>query len=97
YSETDRRLLEGVATQIGLVYENQHLRERVLREADVRRDVLGRLDQRGVSLLKECPTCGACNDSTTDRCEEDGAELILTLPVERTLDGKYRLERALGR
>src|SRR5262249_14381152 len=27
----------------------------------------------------------------------DGAELTLTLPVERTLDGKYRLERALGR
>ena len=97
YSGTDRRLLEGIAAQIGLVYENQHLRERVRLEADVRRDVLGRLDERGVSLLKECPTCGACFDSTTDRCEQDGAELILTLPVERTLDGKYRLERALGR
>ena len=49
------------------------------------------------SLLKECPTCGACYDSTTNRCEQDGAELMLTLPVERTLDGKYRLERAPGR
>jgi eukaryotic-like serine/threonine-protein kinase len=97
YSATDRRLLEGVAAQIGLVYENQHLRERVRLETDVRRDVLGRLEERGVSLLKECPKCGACNDSTADRCEQDGAELILTLPVERTLDGKYRLERALGR
>jgi hypothetical protein len=97
YSSTDRRLLEGIAAQIGLVYENQHLRERVRLDADVRRDVLGRLEDRGVSLLKECPKCGACYDSTTDRCEEDGAELMLTLPVERTLDGKYRLERALGR
>ncbi len=97
YSATDRRLLEGIATQIGLVYENQHLRERVRLEADVRRDVLGRLEERGVSLLKECPACGACYESTTDRCEEDGAQLMLTLPVERTLDGKYRLERALGR
>jgi GAF domain-containing protein len=44
YSTTDRRLLEGIAAQIGLVYENQHLRERVRLEADVRRDVLGRLE-----------------------------------------------------
>ena len=97
YSTTDRRLLEGIAAQIGLVYENQHLRERVRLDADVRRDVLGRLEDRGVSLLKECPKCSACYDSTADRCEADGAELTLTLPVERTLDGKYRLERALGR
>src|SRR5262249_19974180 len=55
YSTTDRRLLEGIAAQIGLVYENQHLRERVRLETDVRRDVLGRLEERGVSLLKECP------------------------------------------
>jgi hypothetical protein len=97
YSATDRRLLEGIAAQIGLVYENQHLRERVRLDADVRRDVLGRLEDRGVSLLKECPKCSACYDSTADRCEKDGSELMLTLPVERTLDGKYRLERALGR
>ena len=97
YSTTDRRLLQGIAAQIGLVYENQHLQERVRRDADVRRDVLARLDARSVNLLKECPACGVCYDSGTDRCERDGAELALTLPIERTLDGKYRLERALGR
>src|SRR5262249_31291844 len=36
-------------------------------------------------------------DSTSERCETDDAELALTLPIERTLDGKYRLDRALGR
>jgi tRNA A-37 threonylcarbamoyl transferase component Bud32 len=97
YSATDRRLLEGIAAQIGLVYENQRLQERVRLDADVRRGVLGRLEDRGVSLLKECPRCGACYDSTMDRCADDGAELMLTLPVERMLDGKYRLEKALGR
>src|ERR1041384_6363 len=97
YSTTDRRLLEGIAAQIGLVYENQHLRERVRLDADVRRDVLGRLEDQGVNLLKECPKCSACYDSTADHCEQDGAELMLTLPIERTLDGKYRLERSLGR
>src|SRR5262249_14115898 len=97
YSSTDRRLLEGIAAQIGLVYENQHLRERGRLGAALRRAVLGAPAARGVRLLKECPKCGLCYDSTTDRCEQDGAELMLTLPVERTLDGKYQLERALGR
>ena len=97
YSATDLRLLQGIAAQIGLVYENQHLQERVRMDADVRRDVLARLEERSVSLLKECPVCGACYESAVDRCEQDGAELALTLPIERTLDGKYRLERALGR
>jgi eukaryotic-like serine/threonine-protein kinase len=97
YSATDRRLLQGTASQIGLVYENQHLKDRVRKDADVRRDVLARLEDTHVSLLKECPVCGACYDSVSDRCDKDGADLTLTLPIERTLDGKYRLERALGR
>jgi GAF domain-containing protein len=97
YSSTDRQLLQGIAAQIGLVYENQHLQERVRRDADVRREVLARLDDRGVSLLKECPTCGRCYDSSSTRCDKDAAELALTLPIERTLDGKYRLDRRLGR
>ena len=97
YSATDRRLLQGIASQIGLVYENQHLKERVRLDADVRRGVLARLGERNVSLLKECPVCGRCYDGATERCDADGAEVTLTLPIERTLDGKYRLERALGR
>lgn len=97
YSSTDRQLLQGIAAQIGLVYENQHLKERVRRDADERRDVLARLDDSGISLLKECPTCGRCYDSASTRCESDDAELALTLPIERILDGKYRLDRRLGR
>jgi hypothetical protein len=97
YSATDRRLLQGIAAQIGLVYENQHLQARVRLDADVRRDVLARLDERSVNLLKECPVCGVCYDGAMEQCERDGADLALTLPVERTLDGKYRLDRALGR
>ncbi|HYM21740.1 MAG TPA: protein kinase [Vicinamibacterales bacterium] len=97
FSATDRRLLQRIAAQIGLVYENQHLKDRVRRDADVRRDVLARLDGGGVRLLKECPACGRCYESASDRCDYDGSELALTLPIERTLDGKYRLERALGR
>src|SRR5262245_53506278 len=97
YSATDRRLLQAITAQIGLVYENQHLKERALQDADVRRGVLARLEEGRISLLEECPTCGLCYDSVAKRCERDGEELTLTLPIERTLDGKYRLERALGR
>src|SRR5205823_2488751 len=82
YSATDRRLLHGIAAQIGLVYENQHLKERVRMDADVRRDVLARLQERSVSLLKECPVCGVCYESAAERCERDGTELALTLPIE---------------
>jgi GAF domain-containing protein len=96
YSTTDRQLLQSIAAQIGLLYENQHLQERVRRDADVRRDVLARLDERRVTLLKECPACGRCYDSSSQRCEADAAELALTLPIERTLDDKYRLDRRLG-
>jgi serine/threonine protein kinase len=31
------------------------------------------------------------------RCDREGAELQLTLPVERTIEGRYRLERLIGR
>jgi hypothetical protein len=48
-------------------------------DADVRRDVLRHLDERGVTLLKECEVRRL--PTATDRCE-NGAELMLTLPVE---------------
>ncbi|MGB5039046.1 MAG: serine/threonine-protein kinase, partial [Blastocatellia bacterium] len=30
-------------------------------------------------------------------CSDDGAQLAVTLPVERTIDGKYRLDHLIGR
>jgi len=63
YSATDLRRLHGIAAQIGLVSENQHLQARVRMDADTRRDVLGRLEENDVNLLKECPACGTCNGS----------------------------------
>jgi hypothetical protein len=97
YSATDRRLLQGIAAQIGLVYENQHLQQRVRQDADVRRDVVARLEEKSVSLLKECPVCGTCYGSASQRCDKDGAELALTLPVERTLvraQARHRASRS---
>ncbi|HYL37796.1 MAG TPA: protein kinase [Bryobacteraceae bacterium] len=97
YTRKDREMLQAVAAQIGLVAENLSLRERVRRERQMQADVLAKLESRQVNLVKECPACGACYDSSAQRCEQDGAELALTLPVERVIEGKYRLDRLVGK
>jgi eukaryotic-like serine/threonine-protein kinase len=97
YTARDRNLLESVAGQVALVYENTRLKERVDRERKIKHEVLGRFEEGHINLLKECPRCGACFDSSALTCERDGSELILSMPVERTVDGRYRLERLVGR
>jgi len=97
YTPTDRRLLEAVAKQIAVVYENVWLKGRVDQDAKVQREVLARLEERQVNLVKECPACGACFDSTEQVCPKDHSKLALSLPVERTIEGKYRLEQLLGK
>ena len=97
YSRQDRRLLEAVAGQIAFVWENTALKRKIEAEARMRREVVARLDRRGAGVLKECPSCGTCFDGPAERCSRDGALLTLSLPVDRVIDGKYRLERLLGR
>jgi len=97
YTGSDRQLLETLADQIALVYENARLKERVAQDRRVQHEVLTRIAERQINLLKECPHCGDCYDSASRVCAKDQAELELTLPVERTLEGKYRLERLLGK
>jgi hypothetical protein len=97
YTGRDRKLLEAVAAQIGVVYENLSLRDRVKRQQQVQANVLAHLQQSDVNIVKECPQCGNCYDSAVEQCARDGAALMLTLPVERTIDGKYRLERLIGK
>ena len=97
YTREDCQFLESVAAQMGIVYENTALRARVEREETMRRQVLARLERDRVNVVKECPRCGTCYDSSEERCPRDDGELVMNLPVERTIEGKYRLERALGR
>ena len=97
YTKTDRQLLETLADQIAIVYENVRLKERVDRERRVRHEVLSRVEDRKINLLKECPTCGACFDSSAQHCPNDNSELTLPLAVERTIEDRYRLDRLIGR
>jgi hypothetical protein len=96
YGPDDRRLLQAVAAQIAILYENTALKRRVAREEQSRREVLSRLARDEVNVVKECPQCGTCGDAVVETCPADGSPLVLTIPVERTVDGKYRLERVLG-
>jgi hypothetical protein len=97
YSAGDRVLLDAIAKQAADVREILRLRARVSDEVRVRHDVLARLDGQLRDVLRECPDCGACFDGAVDRCEHDGQVLRLSLPVARTIDGKYRLNRLIGK
>ncbi|RPH56729.1 PDZ domain-containing protein, partial [bacterium] len=97
YTARDRKVLQTIAGQIALVIENAHLHERVEQGRKVQREVLDRLGGRRLDLVKECPRCGGCFGAEAEECPRDGAELAPALPVERTIAGRYRLERLLGR
>ena len=97
YSPDDVKLLQAVARQIAIGRDNLRLRERVEHEREIRHNVLSHLETEGFNLLKECPACGRCFDARAAVCEADGAEPAPTLPIERTIEGKYRLDRRIGR
>ena len=97
YSSDDLKLLQAVARQIAVARENVRLKERVDQDRRLRHDVLAHLDTGHFNVLKECPACGVCYDAAAVVCASDGTELTLSLPVERTIDGKYRLDRLIGK
>jgi branched-subunit amino acid transport protein len=97
YTTRDKELLETLANQIALVHENLNLKDRVRREQRIKTEVLSRFDEGNINLLKECPKCGRCFDRETEKCDEDNSELTFSLPVTRTIENRYRLEKLLGR
>jgi eukaryotic-like serine/threonine-protein kinase len=50
----------------------------------------------GSAAFEECPACGMCYDAGTARCTSEPAALVPVL-MPRTLAGRYRLDRRLGR
>ena len=97
YTGRDKELLETLANQIALVHENLNLKDRMRREQKIKTEVLARFDEGNINLLKECPKCGRCFDRDALKCADDNANLTFSLPVERTIENRYRLEKLLGR
>lgn len=96
YTLKERELLQAVAVQMALACEVLRLKRSVDQESRQRIAVLGRLDRENIQLLNECFKCGRCYDSSMQQCPEDASALELTLPVERVVVGRYRLDRRLG-
>jgi len=47
-------------------------------------------------IFEECPQCGSCYDSGASQCTQEGARLVPVI-LPRLLEGRYHLERRLGR
>lgn len=47
--------------------------------------------------VKECPRCFRCWSDTAEMCGDDGAPLQAAIAGSAIVDGKYRLDRRLGR
>lgn len=97
YTANDCRLLEGLAGQMAMVYENLQLKRHVHREEKLKREVLSHFAEENIELLKECPGCGTCFDAAVETCARDGIKLETPLPVARIIEDKYRLDKLLGR
>lgn len=97
YTPTDRKLLEAVTNQLAIIYENKQLKQHVRDEKRVQREVLAQITEHNLNLLKECLVCGSCFDFDKKTCTKDGSELVLSLPVERVIEKRYRLENLLGK
>jgi hypothetical protein len=97
YTESDRGLLDAVVGAMSIAFENLRLKKSVDEGLREKREVLARLDRDGINLLKECPACGACFDSSEGACSVDGTTLAFTLPVERTVAKRYRLMHRIGK
>ena len=96
YGPADQKLLQGIAAQMAVVYERVWLKEQVEADRRLRYEVLAHVDPQSVDLLKECPVCAVCYDNPEQRCVHDGSPLTHTLPVARTIEARYRLDRRIG-
>ena len=97
YSANDRHLLRAMALQLAMAVENAALRREVGDERRIRHEVLSRLDRNAVHVIRECPQCGTVFDHDAEICTLDQSALVPTLPVDRTIGGRYRLDRLIGR
>jgi tRNA A-37 threonylcarbamoyl transferase component Bud32 len=96
YTRPERRLLETVAARSRTACENTTVSEPTDLGPPDKPLVLEPTAFRDIIPLKECPACGRCYDGTEETCARDQIVLRPSVPVERTIDGKYRLERLAG-
>ena len=97
YSAADRSLLLGLARQMTLAYEMLQLEDRLLHQQRTNQEMRARVESGGTNWVQECPQCGRCYDYAVRICSDDETELVFSIPVQRVLETRYRLDRVLGR
>jgi hypothetical protein len=97
YFASDRKLLEALAAQIAIVYENLSLRRQLDLQSKAVRDLRLQLAESDPGMVRECPACRRCFAAPVDRCPVDQTGLITTSLVPPVIADRYHLERVLGR
>lgn len=107
YTAEDRRLLSGIAAQMGVALDLSRLRRRVdtsqegtptVTPALTPTMVIGTGARTGTGLVM-CPACKRCFDAVSGakRCPDDGEELQPVVGMPPVVDGKYRVDAVVGR
>ena len=96
WGASERRLLAGLAHQLGAALDMGRMRRQLDAAEERRARTRREMQQRGIATLQICRSCGRCYDHVAARCAADGAPLESprTLPY-RLLD-RYRFLRVLG-
>ena len=97
YSARDQQLLEAIAAQAAMLLEKFRLEEELQRERRQLKQMAVRLGDEVINLCRECPACGTCYDFDELICIHDGQAPVVVRPVDRTIQGRYRLERLVGK
>jgi hypothetical protein len=94
--ERERRLLAGLAHQLGAALDMSRMRRQLVAAEERRARTRREMQERGIATLQVCRSCGRCYDHVASSCAADGAPLESprTLPY-RLLD-RYRFLRVLG-
>jgi hypothetical protein len=94
--QDDRSVLLAGADMLSLAINTFRLREEQAHLKALQSHGGSWVDITPKSQLRECLVCRTCYDGSIGTCELDGTVVSSTLPVGRTIDGRYRLERRIG-
>lgn len=97
YFKEDKDALSAIAQQAGLILETLRLMDEVKQHERLQKEVLKPLLRDGSGLVLECSGCGRCYDNGTAACEACHGALEHTVPITRTILGRYRIDRVLGK
>ena len=70
--DIERRLLAGLAHQLGAALDMSRMRRQLVAAEERRATTRREMQERGVATLQVCQSCGRCYDHVAARCAADG-------------------------